>query len=243
MTIYVFCALLWLLAGIVAGITSFGGNLVAVPFITMLVEPRIAILSGCISGTSVFLGLFYLYRKHILWRESIYLVLGSLAGIPLGLFFLASAGAKAILLAAGLALCIFLLWQFYSGKRQQHIKAISPYWAFLFGCLSGIMMAAVGMGGPPLVLFAYLRQWQKYTTLGSVNGVSAALMAFVLPGQYLAGLYTPEIVLLGLAGAAAAFLGIIISIPLVRCINILLFRRLLLLMLIISAAVLLIRAL
>lgn len=242
MTAYLFSALLWLVAGVVAGITSFGGNLVAVPFITLLVEPRAAILAGCISGTAVFLGLFYIYRKSVLWRETIYLVLGSMAGIPFGLFFLATAGAKAILLAAGVALCLFLLWQFYAARHKRHATAISLYWSFPFGCASGIMMAAVGMGGPPLVLFAFLRQWQKNATLGSVNAASVALMAFVLPGQGLAGLFTPQITRLGIICALTAFLGIAISVPLARRIDAAFFRRLLLAMLAVSAAVLLIRA-
>ena len=241
--LYLASNLLWLLAGFVAGITSFGGNLVAVPFITLLFEPRVAILAGCISGTMVFLGLCYFYRKNILWKDALFLMSGAAFGIPIGLRFLTLAGEKSILLAAGLALLLFLLWQFVSGKLARREKPLPLSFACLFGFVSGIMMAAVGMGGPPLVLFAFLRNWSKEATLGTVNAVSVGLMLYVLPGQYLSGLYSPQIFLLGSTGAVFALLGIIFSIPVVRKINIALFRTLLLIMLLISAIILIMRAL
>lgn len=240
--VYFWCNIFWLLAGFVAGVASFGGNLVAVPFNTLVVEPRIAILSGCISGTAVFLGLCLFYWRHILWKETVYLLCGATAGIPIGIAFLRSAGGPAILLAAGVALMCFLGWQLFSGRLGARKTPMVIWLAFPFGCVSGIMMAAVGMGGPPLVLYAYLRQWGKEAILGTVNAASLAFMLVVLPWQYFSALYSSFILELGLQGALAAFAGICLSIPVVSRINLGLFRKLLLFMLFLSACMLLVRA-
>lgn len=236
------CSLFWLIAGFIAGITSFGGNLVAVPFNTLVVEPAVAILAGCISGTAVFAGLTFFYWRRIIWAEAAFLLLGAAGGIPFGIWFLKGAGARAILLAAGVCLILFLAWQFAQARLGKRL-AVSRSYAFPFGLVSGMMMGAVGMGGPPLVLYAYLRQWQKEETIGTVNAASVAFMFLVLPWQYFSGLYNQEIIRLGLAGALAAFIGISASIPVVARINITIFRRLLLLMLSASAVMLIFRAL
>lgn len=242
MMAYFWCNFFWLLAGFVAGVASFGGNLVAVPFNTLFVDPRVAILAGCISGTAVFLGLCLFYWRHIIWKETAWLLAGAIGGIPIGIAFLRAAGGQAILLAAGLALLLFLAWQLFSSRLGKKEAPVPAWLALPFGGVSGIMMAAVGMGGPPLVLYAYLRQWRKEATLGTVNAASFAFMLVVLPWQYFSGLYSPEILSLGMQGALAAFAGICISIPVVSRINLALFRKLLLFMLFLSACMLLFRA-
>lgn len=242
MLIFIYCNVLWLIAGFVAGVTSFGGNLVAVPFITLAIDPKDAILAGCISGTAVFAGICLVYRKNILWHETIMLTLGACAGIPLGIWFLASAGAPAILLAAGAAIILFLLWQFAGHRMSAATTAISPQFAPVFGFFSGIMMAAVGMGGPPLVLYTFLRQLSKEQTLGTINAASTAFMFFVLPWQYFSGLFNSTSIQIGLSCALFSLIGIAASIPVVKHINIKLFRLLLLAMLALSALTLIWRA-
>lgn len=243
MLIFIYCNLLWLIAGFVAGVTSFGGNLVAVPFVTLAIDPKDAILAGCISGTAVFAGLCFAYRKSILWLETLTLTLGACLGIPLGIWFLASAGAAAILLAAGTAIILFLIWQLAGHRLHAATSAISPRLAPVFGFFSGIMMAAVGMGGPPLVLYTFLRQLGKEETLGTINAASTAFMFFVLPWQYFSGLFNAANVQIGLSCALFSLIGIAASIPVVKRVNIKLFRLLLLAMLALSALTLIWRAL
>ncbi|MFG6375723.1 MAG: sulfite exporter TauE/SafE family protein [Desulfovibrio sp.] len=233
--------ILWLLAGFVTGITSFGGNLLAIPLIALVLPPREAILYGCISGAAVFLGVTLPYLKQIIWRETVILSLVTFPGIPFGIWFLANAGPGALLLAAGASLASFLSWQFI-GMRLDRRQNPVPIWAAIpFGFISGIMMSAVGMGGPPLVLYAFLRHWQKEETIATVNMVSVVIMLVVVPWQHGAGLFTPQILKMGAIGALFGFIGIAASIPVLHRMNIALFRRLLLAMLSFSAIVLVAR--
>ena len=114
-----------------------------------------------------------------------------------------------------------------------------PAWcAVPFGLVSGIMMSAVSFGGPPLVLYAFLRRWEKTQTLGTVNAVSTGIMVFGIPWLWHKGLFTGDLPLLGLAGSVAAFAGIALSVPLARRLPTEIFRRLLLGMLVLSALML-----
>ncbi len=105
------------------------------------------------------------------------------------------------------------------------------------------MMSALGMGGPALVAYAYLRKLEKEATLGTVNVVSVAIMAVALPWQYMQGLYDGLEIGLGLWGAVFACCGIAVGIPLVRRMDVRLFRKVLLTILALSAVMLLVRGL
>lgn len=232
----------WALSGFVTGIASFGSNLFAVPLIALVWEPREAILVGCVAAFSIFIELAFIYRKQIFWKDTIALSLGSLGGIPFGIWFLGAVGSAGLLLAAGASIIIFLAWQFVIQFLGKALKAISSTWAIPFGFFSGILMGAIGMGGPPLVLYIFLRLYNKKETLGTLNAASVVIMLLVLCWQYSSGLYSAQILKLGALGGAAAFVGILGSIPLARHINIGIFRKLLLGMLALSAATLFVRA-
>lgn len=238
MTTAFFC-LVWFVAGLMTGLTSFGSNLIAVPLIAFVFEPRESILIGCLSAAIIFLGLAILYRRDIVWRDTGLLVLGTFAGMPAGIWFLKNAGSKSLLFAAGCALLLFLLWQLLSGFLRKAEKPVSIFWSMPLGVLSGVMMASVGMGGPPLVVYVYLRKYDKEQTISTINAASVGIMLGVLPWQYLTGMFPAKIINYGLIGGVLGILGIALSVPFIKRINLHLFRVLLLIMISFSCAMLL----
>ncbi len=233
--------LLWFGGGFVTGVASFGANLFAVPFVALLLPPRESILLGCISGTAVFAAMSAIYARHIRWGGAALLTAGALAGIPLGVWALAHAGPRALLLGAAVCLGAFLFWQWLPGGGRR--PPVGRWLALPLGVASGAMMSALGMGGPALVAYAYLRKLEKEATLGTVNVVSVAIMAVALPWQYMQGLYDGLEIGLGLWGAVFACCGIAVGIPLVRRMDVRLFRKVLLTILALSAVMLLVRGL
>lgn len=235
--------MVWLGAGLLTGLTSFGSNLVAVPFISLVFPARDSILIGCVAATLIFFGLAILYRRGIIWRDAFLLVCGAFAGMPLGIWFLKNSGSRALLLAAGAALVLFLLWQAGARHLVRGKNPVNILWALPLGLASGVMMGSVGMGGPPLVLYIFLRKYGREETISTINAASAGIMLGVLPWQYLSGLFPAHILKLGILGGVFGILGIIASIPLAQRLNLGLFRRLLLGTLALSAIVLLWRGL
>lgn len=236
-----YLGLVWLLGGLLTGVTSFGGNLFAIPMLTLAMPVREAILVGCLSGTSMIVAVTFLYRRRIPWKEAICIGLATLPGAPLGVAFLQYAGPRLLLLAAGGSLLLFLLWHALSGRLKGAEKPLSRWWLLPQGVAAGIMMGAVGMGGPPVVLYAYLRHWGKEASIGGINAACGVTMLGVLTGQWEAGMYTAPVLQGSLVGAMGSAAGILASLPLVRRIDARLFRRLLLVMLALSALMLLLR--
>lgn len=229
------------MAGLVTGLTSFGSNLVAVPLLAFIYPARDSILIGCISAAIIFLALAIIYARAIRWKETLYLMAGALIGMPPGAWFLKTAGPAALLLAAGFALGLFLIWQFLATRLRKGAKPVGGWFALPMGLLSGILMGGVGMGGPPLVLYVFLRHYGKAAAMATINAASVAMMLCIIPWQYWQGFFTQDLLVAGLLGGAAAVAGILISVPLLRHINIEFFRKLLLLMLTLSALTLLVR--
>lgn len=213
----------------------------AVPLLAFLYSAKDSILIGCISATIIFISLAAIYFRSIDWRDTFWLTACALLGIPPGTMFLKWAGSSALLLAAGFALILFLLWQCAAGRLKNKAHSVGAWFSLPMGLASGFLMGGVGMGGPPLVLYIFLRNYTKSAAIGTINSASAAIILAVLPWQFHEDLYKPELLKLGLTGGIAALAGILLSVPLVRRLDIELFRRLLLIMLALSAAALLIR--
>lgn len=232
----------WLMAGLITGLTSFGSNLIAVPLLTIVYNARDSILIGCISAVCIFIALALIYWRSIAWRETLFLVAGALVSTPAGAWFLKHAGSSMLLFAAGFALVLFLVWQLSVARLKKRRVQTGAWFALLMGMASGVMMGGVGMGGPPLVLYAYLRDYNPPAAISTINAASAAIMLTALSMQYAEGLYTPELLRSGLTGALAAIIGILISVPLVRRLDVGFFRKLLLFMLALSALALISRA-
>lgn len=235
-----FCAV-WLFSGLMTGLSSFGSNLIAVPLIAFVYDPRESILIGCLASALMFIALALLYRKAIIWRDACLLVLGALAGIPPGIWFLESAGPRTLLLGAGFALILFLIWQYASSRLRAARKPIPQILALPLGLAAGALMGGVGMGGPPMVLYIFLRNYNKEQTISTINAASVGIILGVLPWQFAAGLFPRPVIGLGLLGGLCGTLGILASMPLVKKINLGIFRKLLLAMLALSALMLLAR--
>lgn len=223
------------------GLTSFGSNLIAVPLLSFVLSARDSVLIGCLSAAMIFIALAAIYRRAIVWRDAVFLTLGALAGIPPGVWFLKSAGSAALLLAAGFAICLFLIWQGCASRLPGLDKPAGVWIVWPLGLLSGALMSGVGMGGPPLVLYIFLRHYNKEAGISTLNAASAGIMLCALPWQYFSGMFPPDIIKSGLIGGLCGFLGILASVPLTRRLNVALFRRLLLVMLALSAFSLLMR--
>ncbi|MDE7242165.1 sulfite exporter TauE/SafE family protein [Desulfovibrio sp.] len=236
-------SIIWFLAGLLTGLTSFGGNLFAIPLLGLAIPMQDAILLGCLCGTVMILALAALYYRWARWGEIVCLGLASVPGVLLGVAFLQHAGPRLLMLAAGGSLVLFLLWQYISGRLHVAEEPVSRWWSVPLGFASGVMMGAVGMGGPPFVLYAYLRHWSKESTIGGGSLTAIITMLAVLPAQWEAGLYTVPVLKAAIVGAVFSVCGILASLPLVHRINARLFRRLLLLMIGASALILLMRGL
>lgn len=189
------------MAGLITGATSFGGGLFAIPLMTLFVPLQQSIVIACISFAFVVVLILCIYWRDILWREIFTLGGAGIMGVPFGTWLLAHANLRFLFLAAGIAIFLFLLWQWLMPRLGRKETILPAWWAGPCGFLGGLMTGTVGMGGPPLVFYAYLRHWTKENTIGGIAAVSALLLIMVIFGQWIEGLYTWPVFTLSLWAA------------------------------------------
>ncbi len=230
----------WFLAGFVNGVTSFGGNLFAVPLMTLIMDAKDAILLGCIVGMAITMSIAVFYHRDLPKMEFVLSFFGSIAGIPLGIAILKVAPVKGILLACSGILILFLLWQAVS--RRMHGTFRIPMWCIVpMSVVSGILLGATSMGGPILAMYAVMRGWSKEVTLSMLSTMAMFVMICLVGLQWWEGLYTPNILHYALWATPCTVAGVFLSIPVIRRLNPRVFRLLVLVMLAISAAMLFVR--
>ena len=237
-----FCiAVSWIVGGFVHGVTSIGGGMIAMPVITFIASPREAILISCLTSFIIPVALAIIYRRHILWREVLFLSLGCLPGIPAGIALLTAVSGPALLFALGLMLIFFVAWQHLS-RRVRPGLPYRPLYAFLAGTAGAFLTACTSLGGPVLAVYAAFRGWEKEKALASTNMFFNFLNLGIILGQWQAGLYSMSLMGAVAVSLPSAMLGVAISILVVRRMPQQAFRKLLLGMILLSGLTLIVRS-
>ena len=233
--------IIWFLGGFINGVTSFGGNLIAAPLMTLIMEPKDAIIFSGLVGTGFVAALAVLYHHALSVRELILAVAGAIAGIPVGIMLLERLPSRFILLAAAGIILLFLLWQFISGSL--HRSAPVPVWFVVpAGFVSGILFGSTSMGGPLLAIYGVLRGWNKETMLSMCNTMFALTMGSMVLMPWREGLYSSTMLHAAVWALPSTVIGVFASLPVIRRINQRMFRYGVFIMLALSAVMLLARS-
>lgn len=182
-------AILWL-ATLFHGTLGFGTGLIAMPLLTLLigVHDATALVAFVILGTTILV-----LRRD--WRcaeprAAVYLVVGSLPGVLLGILLLTRAPADAIQRGLGLLLIAYAI---YSLVAPRLIEARHPAWALILGLVSGILGGAYNTNAPPVVIYGALRRWPPDVFRATLQAYFVPLAAAVWLGHGISGLWSIQI--------------------------------------------------
>jgi uncharacterized membrane protein YfcA len=196
------------LATLVRGLTGFGNALVAMPLLALVIEPTVA--SPLVALTAIVMASLML-AAH--WREvhigsAKRLLIGSLPGLAIGLWFLTHAGATPV----RLALAIFILcYSVYDLCRPRLAHLESERWAYLAGFASGIIGGACNANGPPIVIYGTMRGWSPERFRATLQGYFLPAGLLILVGHAGSGLWTREVFRLFAWSLPSVFLGILLG--------------------------------
>jgi hypothetical protein len=98
---------------------------------------------------------------------------------------------------------VLLLFSAYKILAPQFKLNFSGLWALPTGLLSGILGAAIGTDGPPVVVYAALKPWSKEQVVGMLQSFFVFTNFIVLGSYWVHGLLTPSV--LKASGVAAPF--------------------------------------
>jgi len=225
-------------ASFVMGLAGFGIALVALAFLPYLMTPADAIILLTIYAALFSAAMLVQLRRDVEPRAIADLLVGTLAGTPLGVWGLAALPASALNRLIGLMLVVAFVLEsrgLYPERLRGH------RWGLGAGAAAGVLGGAVGTPGPPVVLYSATQGW-------SARGIKANLQAFflvnqgaILVGYWWAGLLTREVWALAAGFALPAVAGAAAGALLFEHVDQRRFRRIVFAIILVSALVLLVR--
>jgi uncharacterized membrane protein YfcA len=195
------------LAAACYAVTGFGFALVMTPLLAVAWDVKSAVVTSVVLSTLALLPLLVEVRAHVPLPRAAMLVLGSFAGIPLGVLILQQLNSDAlqVLVAATVIVAALLLYFRSAAETGPDTRAGQ----LATGFLSGVVGGSTSMGGPPIVLYLLGRERE-------VAPFRATLLAFFLPGSLMqiailagVGRITGDVLVLVAAALPAVVAGLL----------------------------------
>jgi uncharacterized membrane protein YfcA len=195
------------LAAACYAVTGFGFALVMTPLLAVAWDVKSAVVTSVVLSTMALLPLLVEARAHVPVQRAFFLVLGSFAGIPLGVVVLQELESDALqVLVAATVIVAALLLHFRPVAEPGPDTRTTQ---LATGFVSGVVGGSTSMGGPPIVLYLLGRERE-------IAPFRATLLAFFLPGSVLqiailagVGRITGDVLLLVAAALPAVGVGLL----------------------------------
>jgi uncharacterized protein len=229
-------ALVMFLASFVMGLTGFGIALVAMAFLPWLMSPVTAIVMLTIYAFAFSIVVVVQLRRELRPRTLVDLLIGTVAGTPIGVWALASLPVTAVNRLIGLVLIVVVALEF---RGVMPPRLVGRVWGLGAGMLAGLIGAAVGTPGPPVILYAASQGWSPRMMKANTMGFFVANQGVILAGYWWAGLITSEVVTVSAAFSLPALAGVAAGVALFGRLDAVRFRQVVFALLLVSGIVLL----
>jgi uncharacterized membrane protein YfcA len=178
-------------AGVTAGFTGFGFNLVAVPLLVLVMSTKDAVAitlllgmlaSGIVAASSSF-------RNEIEPRLLALLMAGSVPGIVAGTFAFSHAEPRVLRLFIGVIAFASAVFVF---AQRLHTRPVRIGESLGVGFVSGSLAATTSTGGPPVVAYVLATTREAARARGTILAQIALVSALTIAGFALHGQLTAD---------------------------------------------------
>jgi uncharacterized membrane protein YfcA len=205
---FVWVALAALGAGLVRGLTGFGGAMIIVPVISLFLGPVVAVPVLNVIDTITSLPMLPPAMRRCHWREVIPLFIGAVLLLPLGVYLLTYVNPD--LLRHVMAVIILIMAVIMALGLRYHGEPTRIV-SLVVGAASGLMTGAVGLSGPPVALFWLGGKANAMTTRANIIAYFGLMSVAVIAVMAWHGLFTVPVLRLSLILMPLYALGVIIG--------------------------------
>lgn len=163
---------------------GFGDALLAMPILILIVGIKIAAPLMALLALVIAFIVFYKNNQTVNYKISIRLIISSIAGIPVGLYYLQHLNEQVINLVLGIIILVFSGYKL-SGLSFQ-IKT-PGYITYIVGFFSGIIGAAYNTNGPPVIMLLSAKKWPPETFRSTLQCYFFFSGAAVVAGHFISG--------------------------------------------------------
>lgn len=170
-------------AGFVQATAGFGFSLLAVPLMSLVIAPEIAVVTVFLHGACSSTLTARRHRAHVEWAEARRLSLGAVVAMPLGVVVLITTPGDALRLALGLFTCAAAIFMLLPSTKRRGPFRPRPYVTYGVGAVSGLLNTSTSTNGPPLVVYLQARGLDVTafrSTISTVFAVSSIVGFFML---------------------------------------------------------------
>jgi hypothetical protein len=221
-------------AGLTQGTTGFGFALVAVPPMTILVDPQIIVpallVQTLMTGTLILLHA----RKHLCINRMWLLPLSGVAGIPAGTLILVVLDPGPLRVLIGIVVVIAALAMMAGFRRPIRNERVA---SVPVGFVSGTLSASTGLSGPPVIFFYTNQSVDIREFRANIVAHFFIMNIATIPIYIISGLFTGENLLLSAQLLPATLVGVTSGIVINRWVREALFRRIALGLILASGAI------
>jgi uncharacterized membrane protein YfcA len=216
-------ASIFALASFVFGLIGFGMGLVSLSLLPFIMTPATAVpIITCFGAAFALLMTVQLRREVVVSRLGD-LIVGTLLGMPLGVWGLANLPPGLLKRLIGVILIAIVVIEWRQLYPQQ---LAGRHWGVVAGIAAGVLGGAVGTPGPPVILYVMTQGWSPRATKGTLQAFFLVNRAIIVAGHWWAGLITPDVVRLIGIYTLPSVLGVTLGIHLFNRIDQERFRRL-----------------
>jgi uncharacterized protein len=169
---------------------GFGLGLISMPLLALIIDLKTATPLMAVIAVTISVFIFAANWRKVKFRNIWKIIIASLVGVPIGLFFLKGTGDTIMKVVLASMIILFALHSIFS-RINMSLKAEWP--AYLVGVLSGLLSSAYNMGGPPLIIYGNLKRWSPSNFRVTMYSFFLIGGIFVVTSHFLAGLITEQV--------------------------------------------------
>jgi len=191
-------------AGFTQGLSGFGSILLAIPLLAIFLDIKTVIPLTAVMGLTMTIVLLIQLWNHLSWKKIVPFLVGTLPGIPLGVFFLKKMDKSMVQLILGILLIAYSVYSLLSRRMP---KGTRKGWGYLLGFLGGCLGGAFSASGPAVIVYASLQDWPKDRIKASLQGMFFVSGSMVVLFYAFSGLITKTVLKYFGISLPALFIG------------------------------------
>jgi hypothetical protein len=188
---FVWIALATFAAGLVRGLTGFGGAMIMIPVLSAFLGPIVAVPVLNLVDAATSLPMLPPAMRRCRWREVIPLFIGAVLLLPVGVHLLKVIDPVLLRhIMAVLILVMAIVMAFGLRYQGEPNRVVS----IAVGAVSGLLSGAIGLSGPPIVLFWLGGQANALTARANVIAYFGLMTVAVIATMIWSGLFTSQVI-------------------------------------------------
>ncbi len=208
--------------------TGFGIGLVSMSLLPVILpiqtaSPLVALAALTLEGV-LLLRYRSAFNLKAIWQVSV----GSVIGVPVGIWALKQVDEKIVLMILGVVILGYAAYALLA----LHLPALDhPIWSYGIGLLAGMLGGAYNTAGPPVIIYGDCRRWLPAEFKSNLQGFFLVNSTVVLSGHLIAHTITPAIGRLYLQSLPFMAAAVLAGVTLDRYLDPLRFRKIVLVLL------------